>query len=78
MKVWEIDPKTFGEDLRNMRLDKQMTQADLAKQLHKVGVSSINNWEYSLCLPNLATLLDIAAVFGIDEIRVNSVRRWYA
>ncbi len=77
MKIWEIDPLTFGETLRDMRCMKQMTQKELADRIHGSSLASIVNWEHGVSLPNLASLIELAKVFKVDEIRVDATKRWY-
>mgnify|MGYP002523172991 CR=1 FL=1 len=77
MKIWEVDARSFAHDIKELRLDAQLTQKDLANRLHKVSVSGIKNWEQEVSLPNLATLIEIAKVFKIDEIRIDTKRGWY-
>lgn len=76
--LWIVDPDSLGEDIIRMRQVRNMSQRDLAKQLHHTSVSALNNWEYGTCLPNLANLLEICSVFGITELRLDTTRRWYS
>lgn len=77
MKIWEVDARNFAHDIKELRLDAQLTQIQLANRLHKVSTSSIKNWEQGVSLPNLATLIEIAQVLKVDEIRVDTKRGWY-
>lgn len=55
----------FGENLRKLRNERQLTQAQLAK---RVGVSDsmVALYETGDRLPSLSSLIDIARVFGVS------------
>ena len=74
MWIWEINPRTFGDDLREMRLDKQWTQKELASRMMNYGVASVINWESGKTHPNMTALLELARIFKIDEIRIEIKR----
>ena len=57
MKIWEVDARNFAHEFRELRLDAQLTQKELANRLHKVSQSAVANWEQEVSLPNLATLI---------------------
>lgn len=77
MRIWEIEPKKFGDDLREMRMDKQLTQKELANRMMNAGVASVINWEHGESLPNVAPLIELCKIFKIDEVRINTSERWY-
>lgn len=77
MKVWTINPYEFGEELRAQRKKLGLTQSELAKKVYWKSACSINNWEYGACLPNLASLIELAHVFGFDEVKIDTTRSWY-
>lgn len=77
MKIWEVDARNFAHDFKELRLDSQLTQKELANRLHKVSQSAVANWEQEVSLPNLATLIEIAKIFKVDEIRIDTKRGWY-
>lgn len=56
---------TFGERLRMLRLEKNIGQIQLAKELD-VGKSIISLWELDRCEPTLSKLVAIAAYFGVS------------
>ncbi len=60
---------TFGEKLRQLRLDKQLSQEALAS---KLGVSrqAVSKWEGNIALPDTNNLILIAKIFDvkIDEL----------
>ncbi len=53
---------TFGEKLKKLRIEKQLSQEDLANQL---GVSrqAISKWEQDIALPDTNNLILIAKIF---------------
>ena len=77
MRIWEINPMTFGDDLREMRMDMRLTQQEFADRIKNVSKQTIASIEQGKVLPNLAVLLEMAKVFKVDEIRVDTSERWY-
>ncbi len=57
--------ETFGERLRYLRLEKNLGQIQLAKQL-EVGKSIISAWELGICEPTLSKLIAIAKFFEVS------------
>ncbi len=71
---------TFGEKLKKLRIEKQLSQEDLANQL---GVSrqAISKWEQNIALPDTNNLILIAKIFKVslddlvnynDELIINN------
>lgn len=54
----------LGELLAELRLDKRMTQKELADILH-VSVGTISNYENGVHLPDVAKLINLADIFGV-------------
>lgn len=77
MRIWEMNPLTFGEELKAIREDANLTQKELAKKIYRGRESTVKNWEQEVCLPNVASLLEICKALGIDEIRINTTKGWY-
>lgn len=76
MKVWEMNPLEFDTELRELREDKNLTQAELAKAINHCSHSTIKDYERGYCLPNTRLLIDIARALGIDEIRIDTSRSY--
>lgn len=55
----------FGERLKNLRLEKNLGQIQLAKELD-VGKSIISLWEQGKCEPTLSKLISIARFFDVS------------
>lgn len=55
----------FGERLKNLRLENNLGQIQLAKELD-VGKSIISLWEQGKCEPTLSKLVVIAKFFGVS------------
>ncbi|MDE7215617.1 MAG: helix-turn-helix domain-containing protein [Clostridia bacterium] len=55
----------FGERLRELRLEKGMTQSSLAK-LISVDRRTIGNWENDLREPDLETLVKLVKVLNTN------------
>ena len=57
--------ETFGQKIKQLRQDNNMTQAELAKRLNTSNVL-ISMWEHNAWLPSVAYLQKICRVFGIS------------
>jgi transcriptional regulator with XRE-family HTH domain len=77
MRIWEMNPLTFGEELKAIREDANLTQKELAKKIYRGRESTVKNWEQEVCLPNMAALLEICKALKIDEIRIDTTKGWY-
>ena len=55
----------FGEVLKELRLEKKLSQKELAKQIG-VGKSIISSWELGQNQPTLPNLVAIAKFFGVS------------
>ncbi|MBQ0017049.1 MAG: helix-turn-helix transcriptional regulator [Clostridiales bacterium] len=55
--------QTFGKILKDLRLEKGMSQVELAKNLN-VGKSIISVWEKDQAEPKLSNLVAISQFFG--------------
>lgn len=76
MKIWELNPLEFDNELKALREDKHMTQADLASRIEHCSISTIRDYERGYCLPNTKLLIEIAKALGIDEIRIDTSRSY--
>ena len=57
--------ENFGERLKYLRLEKNLGQIQLAKELD-VGKSIISSWERGICEPTLSKLIAIAKFFEVS------------
>lgn len=57
--------ETFGERLKNLRLESNLGQIALAKELD-VGKSVISLWEQNKCEPTLGKLIAMAKFFDVS------------
>lgn len=55
----------FKEKLKQLRINKNMTQDDLALKLH-ITRQSISKWEQGLSEPNLDTIKEICLIFDVS------------
>ena len=55
----------LGDRIRELRNSHQLSQVDLAKQLH-VSKQTISNWENNNVPPSIDTLIRIAAFFDVS------------
>lgn len=56
---------TFGNILKELRLEKHISQVELAKQIG-VGKSIISLWEKDECEPTLSKLIAISKFFAVS------------
>lgn len=68
------DVETIGERIRRERLDRQMTQRDLASKV-EVGVPHISKVEAGRESPSDELLRRVATVFGLDADELLLVAR---
>ena len=54
---------TLGKKLKNLRIEKGLTQKDLADQLH-VTFQTVSKWENDENEPDVATLRELARLYG--------------
>jgi len=55
---------TLGENIIRLRKGKNLSQADLARQLH-VTRQAISNWERNITTPNIEMLETMGEFFGV-------------
>ena len=68
----------FSKQLHQIRMAHQMTQVNLAEQLH-VSRHTVSNWENDRNLPDLEMVTRIARIFevSLDTLIICSVQnRW--
>ena len=59
-----MDAKEFGAFLAQVRRERNMTQAELAQQLH-VTDKAVSRWQRGIGLPDINTLEPLADVLGL-------------
>lgn len=57
--------KNFGETVHRLRMEKGLSQQQLADQLH-VSRSTVANWEVSRRIPDATMVAQLADVLGVD------------
>lgn len=64
-----IDPKHIGNKIRELRLERGLTQSEFAKQL-SVSFQAVSNWERGITPPDLDNMVRIAKLFSVlvDDI----------
>ena len=56
----------FAERLKELRLEKGLSQADLSKELNgKITASAIGHWENRKRIPNFDAVILLAQYFGV-------------
>ncbi len=60
---------SIGKTIRSLRIEKKMTQEDLAKKLF-VSQDTISLWELDKSLPDIPNLIKLTKIFQVsaDEI----------
>lgn len=66
-----MDQKKIGDFIRSSRLEKELTQVQLAERLH-VSDKAVSKWERGLCCPDIDILLPIANELGVSVIELLS------
>lgn len=69
-----MDAKAFGSFLAALRKEKQMTQKQLAEQLH-VTDKAVSKWERGAGLPDLSNMETLAEVLGITLAELIQCKR---
>ena len=59
-----IDLKLIGKRIRELRLEKNLTQSEFASVL-MVSFQAVSNWERGIAPPELENLIRIAAYFDV-------------
>ena len=54
----------LGEQIKKLRINKNLSQVDLAKKLN-VTKQSVSNWENENIMPSIDMLVKIAELFGV-------------
>lgn len=64
-----LDVFALGDRIRQLRVQKGLTQTAFAEALH-VSFQAVSNWERGISPPDLENLMNIAACFGVlvDEL----------
>lgn len=60
-----MDNKKFGDFIKKLRKEKQLTQKELGEKLN-ITDKAISKWERGLSFPDIAVLKDLAEFFEID------------
>lgn len=54
----------LGEQIKELRLNRNMSQVELAKKLF-VSKQSVSNWENENIMPSVEMLIKISKIFGV-------------
>lgn len=77
MKIWEFEARSFGDVLRELREDMNLTQMELAKKCRGVALTTIKDYENAGALPTMRNLMELAKVLKVDEIRIDTSKGGY-
>ena len=65
MGVCKMDNGKVGELIRRLRKEKNMTQLQLAEQLH-VSDKAVSKWERGMGSPELSLIAELSRIFAVD------------
>lgn len=65
LKDRSFDPESFGGKLRQLRLERNLKQSDVAKAV-RVGKAYVSGWENGKSKPSLDSLVGLANLFGVS------------
>ena len=65
MGVCKMDNGKVGELIRRLRKEKNMTQLQLAEQLH-VSDKAVSKWERGMGSPELSLMAELSRIFAVD------------
>ncbi len=60
-----LSVEAFGERIRSLRIERNLTQQELADRLF-VSRKTIGNWESGSCLPDISSLSALAGILGVQ------------
>lgn len=60
-----LSVEAFGERIRSLRIEQNLTQQELADRLF-VSRKTIGNWESGSCLPDISSLSALAGILGVQ------------
>ena len=66
MKKRITDFKSFGKFLKEKRIKKSLTQAEIASALGYKTSQFISNWERGLSTPPAGVIKKVAQIYGVD------------
>ena len=69
-----MDAKKLGQFIAEIRKEKEMTQAELASELH-VTDKAVSKWERGLGLPDINSIEPLADALGISVAEVMQAER---
>lgn len=67
----------IADRIRTLRLEKQMTQSELAKMLG-ITRSSVNAWEMGLSVPSTQYIIEMARMFNVSTDYIMDVDKYAA
>jgi transcriptional regulator with XRE-family HTH domain len=59
-------PKSFGERLKKVRIDRGLRQEDIGAIVH-VGKSTVSQWENNIHVPDIETIVKIANYLNVTS-----------
>lgn len=64
-KLSKMCPTTFPDKIRYLRIERDLTQLQFAKLLHR-GFGTITKWEQGINIPKEETLIEICTILNIN------------
>jgi transcriptional regulator with XRE-family HTH domain len=59
-------PKSFGERLKKVRIDRGLRQEDIGAIVH-MGKSTVSQWENNIHVPDIETIVKIANYLNVTS-----------
>lgn len=70
MKVWKYGKGDFSKELRKLRAETGMSQAELAKAAD-LDQGVISQYERGIRNPSIASLIKIASALEVDQVTIS-------
>lgn len=67
---------SIGENIRRIRIEKNMTQKELGDKLGGISQQQIGRWETGKANPKIETLIKIASILGVPVSYLNDSLGW--
>lgn len=74
LEAMDVDAVTFGPFLKEARLERGMTQEQLAQRLH-VSSAAVSKWERGKSLPDIAKVEELADALDLSVLELMRCQR---
>lgn len=63
----------IGDYLRTKRLERGLSQVEVAKSLGYTSAQFVSNWERGISRPPITTILQLSKIYGIDLAELKQI-----